>query len=242
MNQKKEETGFRPVECKCCGESIRDPEQTYTGDEGTFYAGEPLCETCYYEDEPCATVHYSDGGPESCEPEYPYRISHTRNETEGDFEVEWHRTDPWRGYYEAKSDRYVQLADDCILSGSDDADELKKFDEKVRELLDKVGVRHARVFCRSSNVFSTGYDLYALKEDLGDPAKSAELYGNLILLKLKHRDPERFRITALTGKTSVKEHTPNDRLAVEAFERLRNGENPETVQNDILRKASLGVN
>ena len=33
----------------------------------------------------------------------PYFISLTRNETEGDFEVEWHSTDPWRGYYQIKA-------------------------------------------------------------------------------------------------------------------------------------------
>jgi hypothetical protein len=45
-----------------------------------------------------ATVFYGRDGT-------PYTISHTRNETEGDFRVKWHSTDPWRGYYETKSDK-----------------------------------------------------------------------------------------------------------------------------------------
>jgi hypothetical protein len=38
------------VNCSICGSKIKKSE-AYFGDEGTFYEGKPLCETCYYEDE-----------------------------------------------------------------------------------------------------------------------------------------------------------------------------------------------
>ncbi len=86
------------MKCSICEETIRKTE-AYFGDVGTFYEHKPLCEICYYEDEPCATVLYKGD-------DQPYVISHTRDETDGDFAVEWRSTDPWRGYYETKSDKY----------------------------------------------------------------------------------------------------------------------------------------
>lgn len=234
------EAGFRPVNCECCGDSIRSEEDLNHGDEGTFYAGKPLCEGCYCEDEPCATVHYSDGGPEGCGEDYPYVISGTRNETNGDFTVSWHSTDPWRGYYETKSDTYVQLVDDCILSWSEDAEELGKFDGEVRKLLEKLGVGYARVFARTSNVFSGGYDFFARKADL-ENGKSATLYAALNILKLRYRDPERFRVTALTGKAHVEDFKPEDRLLTEAWSRLLAGEDPAKVQEGIIGKVGRGL-
>jgi len=86
------------VRCYICGKKLRKSD-VYLGDIGTPLEGKPLCEECYYESEPCATVYYG-------EEDTPYIISEARNETDGDFRVKWHSTDPWRGYYEVESDKY----------------------------------------------------------------------------------------------------------------------------------------
>ena len=212
------------VKCICCGEEIEG--EVYLGDPGTYYEGEPLCEFCYFGDEPCATVLYGDD-------DEPHVISYTRNETGGDFRVRWVSIDPWRGYYEAESSVYVRLHEDCILAYSRDAEELKSFDEKIRELLDKLGVRYARVFTRSSNLFSTGYDLYVHREDLKGE-KAVLLVAALNILRIRYRDPVRFKITALTGKTGPEDFDEKDLLLAEAYDRLATGEDPEKVQGDII--------
>jgi len=218
---------FAVVRCACCEAEIPEEEVIY-GDKGTYYEGKPLCDVCYYEDEPCATVYYGDD-------DYPHEISYTRNETDGEFRVRWVSTDPWRGYYTVESDVYERIHEDAILAYSYDADQLKRFDEEVRRLLDWLGVRYARVFERTSNLFSTGYDLFVHKEDLNGE-KGALLTVALNLLKLKYRNPVRFKITALTGKTDPADFTESDKLLAEAFDRLVAGEDPEKVEADILSR------
>jgi len=144
------------VKCTICDQRIRRPE-AYFGDEGTFYEGKPLCETCYCEDEPAATVFYRRD-------DEPHIISYTRNETEGDFTVQWHSTDPWRGYYETKSEKYSLVNTAELLAYHESEQMLKEFDEKVRELFDGSGIEYARLFARSSNVFYQNYDLYVKKD------------------------------------------------------------------------------
>jgi len=144
------------VKCTICDQRIRRSE-AYFGDEGTFYEGKPLCETCYCEDEPAATVFYGRD-------DEPHIISYTRNETEGDFTVQWHSTDPWRGYYETKSERYSLVNTAELLAYHESEQMLKEFDDKVRELFDGSGIEYARVFARSSNVFYQNYDIYVKKD------------------------------------------------------------------------------
>lgn len=43
------------MKCSICEERIKKTE-AYVGDKGTFYENKLLCDSCYYEDEPCATV------------------------------------------------------------------------------------------------------------------------------------------------------------------------------------------
>jgi len=144
------------VKCTICNQRIKRSEACF-GDEGTFYEGKPLCETCYCEDEPAATVFYGRD-------DEPHIISYTRNETEGDFTVQWHSTDPWRGYYETKSEKYSLVNTAELLAYHESEQMLKEFDEKVRELFDGSGIEYARVFARSSNVFYQNYDLYVKKD------------------------------------------------------------------------------
>ena len=157
------------MRCSCCGNRIKKLE-AYVGDKGTYFEGKPLCETCYFEDESCATVFYSKD-------KTPYIISETRNETEGDFKVKWVSTDPWRGYYETKSENYSLVNTAELLAYHESEKMLKQFDERIRELFDEHDIDHARVFARSSNVFYQNYDLYVKKEQ--------EFLGRLLVEKTK---------------------------------------------------------
>jgi len=164
------------MKCAACGQRIKKND-AYIGDEGTYYEGKPLCETCYYEDEPCAIVYYKND-------DQPYVISHTRNETEGDFTVKWHSTDPWRGYYETKSEKYALVNTAELLAYHESEKMLEEFDERIRELFDEHNIDYARVFARSSNVFYQNYDLYVKKEQaliaslLVEKAKAEVDYNN----------------------------------------------------------------
>jgi hypothetical protein len=157
------------MKCSLCEEKIETTE-AYFGDKGTFYEDKPLCETCYYEDEPYATILYKKD-------DEPYVISHTRDETEGDFSVSWHSTDPWRGYYETKSEKYALVNTAELLSYHESEEMLKNFDDRIRALFDEHDIDYARVFARSSNVFYSNYDLYVKKEQ--------ELLGRLLVAKAK---------------------------------------------------------
>jgi len=169
------------VKCSICEERIKKTE-TYFGDKGTFYENKPLCESCYYEDELCATVLYKVD-------DQPYVISHTRDETEGDFSVKWHSTDPWRGYYETKSDKYALVNTAELLSYHESEEMLKNFDDRIRELFEEHDIDYARVFARSSNVFYNNYDLFVKKDQ--------ELLGRLLVAKAKaevdYNNPKNYR-------------------------------------------------
>lgn len=167
-------------------------------------------ETSVDEDEPDVTVVYSD------EDDYPKTIGYYHDDTEGDFEAKWHSTDPWRGYYEVESKNWVNVRDDCILSMSADAEELKKFDDALQKLLLDKDIRYARVFARSSNVFSTGYDFFVEKQS----AAKVKMLSNL--LALRYRDPARFRATALTG-ADPEQMTPHDKLFVKYASQIMEG-------------------
>ena len=157
------------MKCFICGKKL-NREEVYYGDVGTYYEGKPLCELCYFEDEPIAVVYY---GKE----EKPYIISETRNETNGDFSVSWRQIDPWRGYYETKSAKYALVNTAELLAYHQSEEMLKKFDEKIRKLFDECGIDYARVFARSSNVFYQNYDLYVKKDQ--------ELLARILVQRVK---------------------------------------------------------
>jgi len=149
-------------------------------------------------------------------------------------QFKWHRTDPWRGYYEATSEEWVKVHEDCILHWSRDAEELKKFHTDTVKLLWRLGVDFAVVYSTTSNLFSTGYDIFVKKEDL--EKKGILIQLALGILKIKHRDPVRFTLTALTGKSGGFDE--KDFLLLEAWNRLQAGDDPTKVQEDIIKKAT----
>jgi hypothetical protein len=229
------ELGLKPNdECASCGEKVIDIakmkmwliENGVNTKHGWICYGCVECEEC----EPPATVFFSDD-------DYPHVVGNFINDTDGDFEVEWHNIDGWRGYYEVKSDKWVKIHDDCILSGTEDSDELKKFDEELQECLKKLGIRYARVFTRMSNVFSMGYDFFVLKKDFKKVEKIIQVLSVVNILKLKYRDDERFSITALTGKTRTSEFAKTDKLLLEAYNKLKSGADFEEVKNEFISKA-----
>jgi hypothetical protein len=172
------------------------------------------------EAEPIATVFYGND-------DTPHIVGNYHDDTEGDFDAKWKSTDAWRGYYEVvPSEKWEELHSDAILSYSEDEKELKEFDDKLRAELDAQGIPYARVFTRTSNVFSTGYDFYVKKGYAKQVEKLVEE------LKEKHRDPERFTSTALTG-ADPKDLTEADKKFVKASKRLMGGETFEKVKKDI---------
>ncbi|MCK4482539.1 hypothetical protein KAU55_04895 [Candidatus Bathyarchaeota archaeon] len=182
------------MKCSIYNERMKKIEACF-GDKGSLYENKPLCESCYYEDEPAATVFYRGD-------DQPYVISGTRNETDGDFSVRWRSTDPWRGYYETKSDKYSLVNTAELLAWHESEKMLKGFDERIRGLFDEHNIDYARVFARSSNVFYQNYELYVTKDQ--------ELLGRLLVAKAKaEMDYKRARsfsewINAYTGRLSVK--------------------------------------
>jgi len=144
--------------CAICRELILD--EVYLGEAGTQYDGQPLCQGCFDSDldDPCATVYLGTDG------EGPKLIGSCRNETDGDFTVRWHSTDPWRGYYELLSDSYTQLFTDAILSGHESEEMLKKLYDRLRACLEAEDIGFARAFARSSNVFMTCLEIWIEKD------------------------------------------------------------------------------
>jgi hypothetical protein len=143
--------------CACCEEPIRNHDKLYFGDVATHYENKPLCETCYYEDEPVATLYYQDE-------KEPYRISLTRNETEGRFKAKWHSTDAWRGRYELESENYSKIFSDAILSYHESEAMLKELNDKAVQRFCESGIDFYRAFLRTSNLFCTNYDIWVKNE------------------------------------------------------------------------------
>ena len=157
------------LKCSIC-EDIVEKQDTFYGDAHTAYEQKPLCEICYYESEPNASLIYSQD-------EQLHIISDTRNETDGEFRVRWKSTDPWRGYYLVESERYSLVNTAELLSYHESAGMLEDFDSRIRELYDESNLEYVRAFTRSSNVFYQNYELFVKKDQI--------LFGSLLVAKAK---------------------------------------------------------
>jgi hypothetical protein len=159
-----------------------------------------------------------------------------------DFETGWVKTDAWRGYYNIKANpkKWVEINDDNILAYSEDAKNLKRFDEDVTAILDNIGVEWARAIARSSNVFSSGYTLFAYVPDLIDvgvknPKKIETLLKDIVELKLEFRDPVSYEMTALTGK-DPSQFNREDYLFTQSAHKLMKGEKLDKVMKEMKLK------
>ena len=213
------------VECEICNKRFyKDELHSLVNINGeTNY--EHVCDGCEEiyrsEDEPVATVLYGND-------EYPNTIGEYHDDTEGDFRAVYHRTDGWRGYYDIEpSDNWEAAHSDCILAWSRDAENLEKFDELFRNALDNFGIKYARVFSRTSNVFSQGYDFF-VEKGKGDAVEAIH-----VLLAARFRDPETFRATALTGK-DPEDFDEHDALFVKASKLLAEGMDPEQAVEHVF--------
>jgi hypothetical protein len=111
-------------------------------------------------------------------------IGEYHDDSEGQIAVRWVDSGGYRGYYESyapKGSNYVKVHDDNILAYSEDEAKLKEFDDEVTAGFKEKGVKWMKVFPRSSNLFSTGYDLFVRKNN----AKQAE--GIIKAAAEKHR-------------------------------------------------------
>lgn len=214
------------LECDHCGEKFDDDELHELRNIDGEVEHEHLCEKCEdmyrSEDEPVATVYYDDD-------ETPHEIATYRDETDGDFKASYHSTSGWRGYYDVTSDNWTAIHSDCILSYSADAEELKKFDDAFRDALRNMGIRYARVFSRTSNVFSSGFDFFVEK------GKENEAEAIRIVLAVRYRDPERFRATALTGRDPA-DFDEHDKLFVKAVKLLDQGMTSEEAVEKVMEE------
>lgn len=86
----------------------------------------------------------------------------------GDFRIKWIATDAWRGYYDTeatKKSKWVKFLSDWVTGNWSDAgehgsDETEKRVKILASKIEKLGGELRIVFAPTSNVFSTGYDLY----------------------------------------------------------------------------------
>jgi hypothetical protein len=149
------------------------------------------------------------------------------------------RTGGWRGYYEPKAEGWKVLHSDCALAYSGDERQLKEFDIDIKKTLWELGFEFAVCFGRTSNLFSTGYDVLIHENEEQDIVKKTALCAKLVELKARFRDPTRFNLTALTGKSDGFDE--KDELLLEASQRLQNGEDFETVKQYVLGRAKEGT-
>jgi hypothetical protein len=133
--------------------------------------GRSVCESCYHDDtlEPEATVFFNND-------KTPNTIGSYHNETEENFTVKW-VGQGYRGYYECESKTYTNINTAEVLSMHESEQMLKDFNDKIMEEFDEHEVEFARVFCRSSNVFYTSFELWV--------KKGHEIIATLLMNKIK---------------------------------------------------------
>lgn len=201
-------------------------------DEEAKEAGYEEAEVYRSEGNPVATITiYEPDGTEDKIVISEYDIFDESREGYGeDFIPKWHKTDAWRGYYEIEARGWTPIHEDTALSYSEDAEELKKFNDELIEELKSRGIPVAQAVSTTSNVFSASVDYYVPDEHSADVEELVEK------LKKKHRDPERFASTALTG-ADPKEQTKEDKKFVKAVKKMQKKEMKAIdVMKDILKE------
>jgi hypothetical protein len=144
--------------CASCGTILFESE--FFGGECTDYEGQPICECCYYEAEPCAVLRLNPLSGFD-----PLYITHSCNdaweEGLGEWRVSWHSTDPWRGYYEISApEGWLLVNTDQALWGHRSEAMLEKFHDNLCENLQEMGIDLVFASCVTSNLFCTNVDWY----------------------------------------------------------------------------------
>lgn len=172
-------------------------EQEYDADSydiHTMSDGDSLCQSCedYDRQEPIAWVDHLMANDDNT-----LYIGRYFNDTNGDFYYSYVKTDGWRGHYNVYSNNYTKVHDDCALSYSEDEQNLKQFDDMLKELAKKHHIGIVRVGTRTSNVFSCGVDYFVHNSHL---EKYNKFMDKINSAKKVLRDPEEFTRTALFGE------------------------------------------
>lgn len=138
-----------------------------------------------------------------------------------------HPIDGWRSYQSAEApEGWIELRDDCILSGSSDADALEDFNGEMTKLLWHEGIKFAVCIGKTSNLFSQTYDLLAKMPE--DQVKMLLVALKVKMAVEKYRDDARFNRTAITGSD---EDTVEARRMVRAWEIIE--ESPDTTYMEV---------
>lgn len=198
----------KKTKCVSCDQEFNEEEVCHADN------GDPVCETCYNEADAIATA-FKNGNEKD-----PEQITEYHNDTI--FKIGYHKSDAWRGYYEVvSSPGYTNVHDDNILSYSEDSMDLQEFDKKVKEFCASHGIEFYVVICLSSNVFSSGYDLFV------EDKRAKEVIEFIKGLKDNGmRDPVKYRTEALTG-VPASQQTPQDKDAALAMMAVQAGSTPE---------------
>lgn len=137
------------------------------------HEGDYLCENCYQDDsDPVATIVYFDSEGKKEIRKYDYHDDSFNDELPAYVElylnsIKYHATDGWRGYYEGKAPAGFELIKDtwfCSLDGHN----MDDFMFKIEGILKSDEIPPVELiisFTRTSNVFSTGLDVYVRQGD-----------------------------------------------------------------------------
>lgn len=216
---KKKNTMTVKASCNKCKKVFEEKELTFFRK-----ANERLCDSCEGDRvnddklEPPITAFYNGE-------EIPRSIGYYHDDTMGDFDFEWQGSG-YRGHYEViPSGSWVNVIDDNILAYSGDEKDLKEFSDILEKVMQENHIQYAIVFSRSSNLFSTGYDMFIKKRHF----KKYQLFKDRIeSIKRILRDPKKYHDTAITGETP---QTNEDQLKADelslAINLLNKGLSPE---------------
>jgi len=216
---KRKNTMSVKASCSECEKIFEDSELTYFKK-----ANKRLCDSCepdiIHDDklEPPITAVYNGE-------EITRTVGYYHDDTMGDFDFEWKGTG-YGGHYDViPSGSWINVVNDNILAYSGDEQDLKEFSDILEKLMQENHIQYAIVFARSSNLFSTGYDMFIKKRHF----KKYQLFKDrLESIKKILRDPRSYNATAITGQTP---QTQEDQLKADelmlAVGLLKEGLSPE---------------
>lgn len=154
--------------CVSCENPIEDLDNAYQVERGSD-KGKQICESCYSDDssDAIATVVSCEHGKRNTHYLGSYTIS-----AEGFLDeivqeysdsLEWKATDGWRGYFEGKTPNgWIKVLDTwfCGFDGTNVEGLTERFHELWQEQNETPDFPMLVSFLRTSNVFSTGLDIY----------------------------------------------------------------------------------
>ena len=216
---KKKNTMLVKASCSGCEEIFEESELTYFRK-----ANERLCDSCepdrVHDDKLEAPITAVYNGED-----IRRTVGYFHDDTMGDFDFEW-QGEGYRGHYNViPSGSWINVIDDNILAYSGDEADLKEFSDILEKAMQENHIQYAIIYSRSSNLFSTGYDMFIKKRHF---KKYQLLKERIESIKKILRDPKKYHDTAITGETP---QTHEDQLKADeltlAIGLLEQGLSPE---------------